>query len=711
MTRFSRHKTSEAGPDAPGGWPPLRAMALLVALHAVISLFGTVPGCLSVDEGIYRWMTKDFAATGSLEVRTGYRAFPSAETTSEFLPPHNGRSVPRYPYLFPLLATPFYKLAGFTGLFVLNNLAFLATVALTYVLARRLYRHEGTARLAASLLVFGTFAWEYSQAAWPHSLASLLVLGAFALAVIGLDQTSSRREVRWAALSGFVGGFAPGVRLDAILILPAVLALLLYHRPWRPKSAVAVLLGSLPGLAILGLTNRAKFGTFRPFSYGEDHTPVGAHTTPAFLIAAATGLILAWVLTRARAKARLRSLGMRSPRAGPVWPWLAAGFVLVVLLAVPSIRQGAGASVRHAYTLIVDLSTHRTRYDEPALRRSPGGGLVYLEAQKTALLQGLPWLAILLFPLTRIVRRGPQCSTLATLSLVPATFIAFEAVLFPDHGGLGLNLRYLVPILPFLSLLGAWSIREMQRALGPGPHARVMIAVAGVTIALLAVLVRFRFRTADTQEFLLLRVPLVLAGTLAAAIVAAFLLRRSPGRRAGSSESRRAGSSAGRLAAGVTGVLLATALGWSAFVALGYDYGHHRRQRVINRDLGRRTVEALPAAGILVTAPYVDPFLAVIERDGATLAFPDNDQFLDFPRLVAFNLAANQQVFAVFRLTQWTDLKRGPLAAYQVTPLASFEEEFDNGPSLRFVGEGSVAPSDPRRRFVLASIGQVPGSR
>ena len=55
------------------GLGPRLGLAFLAA-HVLVSLFGIVPGCLSIDEAIYRWMTRDFADTGSLEVRTGYRA-------------------------------------------------------------------------------------------------------------------------------------------------------------------------------------------------------------------------------------------------------------------------------------------------------------------------------------------------------------------------------------------------------------------------------------------------------------------------------------------------------------------------------------------------------------------------------------------------------------------------------------------------------------
>ena len=76
--------------------------------------------------------------------------------------------VPATPYLWPLLNLPLYRLVGFFGLFVLNSIAFIVLVAVCFALAKKILNDLNLALNASLIFIFGTFAWEYSQAAWPH---------------------------------------------------------------------------------------------------------------------------------------------------------------------------------------------------------------------------------------------------------------------------------------------------------------------------------------------------------------------------------------------------------------------------------------------------------------------------------------------------------------------------------------------------------------
>jgi len=57
----------------------------------------TVPGHLSVDEGIYHFMSQSPARSGSLAIWNGYDEFPSPELALLVGRPHDGLLMPQYP--------------------------------------------------------------------------------------------------------------------------------------------------------------------------------------------------------------------------------------------------------------------------------------------------------------------------------------------------------------------------------------------------------------------------------------------------------------------------------------------------------------------------------------------------------------------------------------------------------------------------------------
>src|SRR5690606_9920040 len=75
--------------------------------------------------------------------------------------------------------------------------------------------------------------------------------------------------------AGALIGIAATMRLDAIFALAPVLVI--HALTPRQRSVLALaesamtLLGLTPGLALLAATNRAKFGSWQPLSYGPWH--------------------------------------------------------------------------------------------------------------------------------------------------------------------------------------------------------------------------------------------------------------------------------------------------------------------------------------------------------------------------------------------------------------------------------------------------------
>ena len=77
-------------------------LVLLISVQFTFTLFVTVPGFISVDEGTYHMMVKNFSRSGTLEIWNGYEEFPSIELqAASHVRTHNGRLVSQYPYLMP----------------------------------------------------------------------------------------------------------------------------------------------------------------------------------------------------------------------------------------------------------------------------------------------------------------------------------------------------------------------------------------------------------------------------------------------------------------------------------------------------------------------------------------------------------------------------------------------------------------------------------
>jgi hypothetical protein len=626
-------------------------LGLLLSAHILISLLVTFPGYLSIDESLYHMMSKSYAATGGLEVWTGYREFPSWELSHEYIRVHFGRPVSQYPYLFPVITLPFYHLAGLHGLFLFNSFAFVALVALVFAMAYKLFRDKNLALNSCLILILATYAWEYSQAAWPHATSALFVTAAFYLAVSAYFAETLRSRIFFALTAGFVGGFAPGIRMDAFLVLPCLLLPFLFARPWRPLETAMVLAGTLPGIGVLAVTNYIKFGVLSPFSYG---TSFGGHTpsVPLDLVALLGGLLAgAWVLTRSPVVERMKKRKILV---------IGLAIALVAAAALIPVTQNMIVKVLNgAYMMIVDLRIHDINVKEPALERTPGGALVYIGGLKKSLLQSLPYLAALVIPLLALRRRNADFPALAMLFLVPVATAGFFAY-GRDHGGLCLNLRFFIAVLPFTSILVAYAIRDMHERWGTHIGAPIWTVVAIFTAGAFFLLTMEFPASLSDLEFPLLGLPLLIAGFLFALLIAGELIK----------------AEGVRLLQTGAYVFLIVAMLWSGLVAFFYDYPLHSRQRVTNYQVGEKLLPLIPPDSMFFTAPYIDPFMRLIEKDRVRIGLPGQDQFKDFPNLVEFHLKAGRRVFAAFPITFWEQLKAGPLKSYTISPILMFPGSF-----------------------------------
>ncbi len=626
------------------------SLFLIAVAHILISLFTIIPGYLSIDEVTYHMMTKNFSESGGLEIENGYREYPSPELESKFIFTRNGRLVSQYPYLYPILCNPFYRTWGYPGLFFINVMAFLGIVALCYSIAQKLFNDRNLALNSCFIFVLATFSWEYSQAAWPHATATLFLMAAFYIYICSFYAKTTQIAFSLALASGLVTGFAVGIRLDSIFVLPCLIIPFLFLKPRRPWLALAVCIGALPGLSILSATNYVKFGVLSLLSYGRSiESSMGLSEIKRYLPFAGLGIVtfvILWVLTRYPVASGLK----RYKR-----PAIIAAILLIVVLAmIPQVRNTVGKPLNGAYQLIVDLRIRDLDIKEGGLSRSPGGGMIYIHGLKKSLLQSCPYLVVLLLPFLRIVRLDKEYVPLILLFLIPVVFTGFYSYHNAWHGGLCLNLRYFIPILPFTSILSAYAWRELPGNLN-WQWSRISLLIGLLTSFIFLFLFQ-RAATIAQQEIPFLTLPLLLALLLIILLIICIKF----------AELNR------YLVARTFVAIFFMAMVWSGLVAFLYDYPLAYRFRQYNFNVADRAAKVVSNNSILFTNDY-DAFSGLIEKGRIRIACPGKDNFQDFPALAEFHLQKGHSVYAAFDLLRWEKIReKGLLDSFKVVPI-----EFD----------------------------------
>lgn len=628
-------------------------------LTVMVALLFPSGGHISVDEGTYNLMARGFAETGKFVLWNGYEDFPSPELSFQVVHAHEGRLVSQYPDVYTLLATPFYFLWGYDGLFVLSALAFVGVVALTFWMARRLFGATELAVNACLILTLATFAWEYSQATMPHALSALFVAGSASLCVAAFTQAAQPRSLLLALGSGLVLGFGVGVRLDVIFAAPAMTVPYLFLRPWRPSHLLACTLGAVPGLALLAVFNLAKFGTFAPFSYGASQ-PIETEQLISYLIILAAGAAVLALVLFATSPSGRRLIHQRRRTF-----LLGLGLLLAAVLISP---QGQALALRFAdglYQLLIDFRIRDLDLHQGGLSRGPSGGMIYLGGLKKSLLQSCPYLAALVVPLLALFRhRSEHRMSLAFLFLAPVGYVGVYSY-FAWHGALAMNLRYFVPFLPFTSILAAYAWREISVGLEARQRRKLLFICLCLSLAYIVFIVPRPSALAE-QEVILLTLPMMLAG----ALLVLLLLERFV-----QAEQRRI---LRRAAAAVFSV----ALTWSGVVAFTYDLPRSYLTRQSRAELTESIVPLIESDSLLFVPPSASLY-RLFEYDRVRIATPHFDDFQSFEALLKFHLGVGRPVYAWLDKLLTEGLKEHGLWAHlRYVPLVDHER----GRLVRIIG-------------------------
>ena len=445
----------------------IAACALVVAT-LLAAAFAVSDGFLNVDETVYFLGARALAATGALAVPNGWSDFASPDLRIMILAEGPGGLVPQYPAGTSLAGAPLIPAFGQKSLIALNVLAGIGTLFAGHALARRLFGEARVADLAVGLLVFATFWSEYVFGHWPHAISVFSTTLALVLFLDAFDR--EERAWRPAVLSGLVLGAGLLFRLDGVLLLPAIAAvtILWAARPIQDLAGGAA--GVLPMVLVLAATNAAKFGTWNPLSYGGGGggTNLSGHAVSfVLLLATLAGLVLMRTL-------RDTAIAPRILRAAPLALVAGLGIALFTPLAphVWSLARGIRAILLDATT----ISDAR-----PGVFPGPGGTLWFWGFPKKALVQSLPWLGCL-----ALLAGAPRARHGRSIAIVLIIFTvwALPFLMRSWHGGLGSNMRYLLPTLPLLCALAAVAILDLIRRAGSGHRAMAVGCAAGLVLSL-----------------------------------------------------------------------------------------------------------------------------------------------------------------------------------------------------------------------------------
>lgn len=429
---------------------PLRL--LVIAAVAMLALaFIVSAGLFNIDEFIYLSGARAFLERGSFAVSNAFGDSASADLRLWLLVDGPNGLTPQYPAGPAILGAPLLALFGTRGLMLLNVLAGIALLPVTWQLTKQNLGGERVAFAAVLLLTLGTFWLEYVYAIWPHSVSVLGVTTAFALTLACLRD--GREPVKRGAMAGAAVGAAVLFRTDSVLAGPAIgFAVLLFaERPIRFLAAAAA--GALPFVAAAALINLAKFGTLNPFSYGRTgsgSTSFSSHLSAVILLALAS----------------LALLGLRHLRWRPTKPQLIGAVAVagVLVLLVSPVREAAGKYLSGAWALLADSTTIVD--PRPGVVAQADGTLSFWGLWKKALGQSMPWLGLLLLALHQ---QTTESQRRVGRFLLIACFVWSLPFFFGAwHGGMGSNMRYFLPLVPMLCVYSAGLLLDFIRSIAGG---------------------------------------------------------------------------------------------------------------------------------------------------------------------------------------------------------------------------------------------------
>jgi hypothetical protein len=444
-----------------GGW-----VLFLLACHLALPREAFFSG----DAALKRLQTFALLRSGGRSVALSDESLaldPSGAFTP-FRPPstfrdERGQVQAVFPIAFALLNAPLSVFFGSFGFYLPALIGGLLSAWFTVRIARRVAGpRAGTA--AAALVISATPLTFYSLTIWEHALGCALILGAVdrLLACPG-----SRRH---GLAAGMLFGIAALLRVDALLLLGA--AVLALRRQEEHKPVIFPLVsGALPGTVLLLFLNQHYTGRWLPQVSENWRSALGGAWLGSMLLAAfrRVGHFLAAANRALTPDSRTIDLVVPTGGSNPFLYTTALGVGLAALAAAiwsrkSRSRGAAGLSTpspaadSRLRSIVIVWLVVRLLYvlsfagdGDPLVGVLHSGGILFFDP---------------LLPFLLVTRTGsPRSPRGWLLRFCVYGFLAIAATA-PNYGGMQYGLRYLLPLLPLLVVLGVAACQDLLRAAG-----------------------------------------------------------------------------------------------------------------------------------------------------------------------------------------------------------------------------------------------------
>jgi hypothetical protein len=427
---------------------PLPALAIVAVLYAGLAFFVLPKAAFfSSDEGLKLIQVQNFARKGIADFSLDYPG-RGLDPDLSYVPINNPPALIRegevyavYPIVFPLLATPLYRILGYAGLYVIPLASGLLTLVITCWLARLTGGSGMSSTIVLGLcspLIF------YSLVFWDHTLGTMLSTLAIVIVVKNADDAGRP----WLIAGGIVLGLAIWVRSEMYVMGLVVLASLFFVSSRRFVRTLSLCLGMLIALVPLWVFQFLVYGNFIGPHVGHftwlagelpitnDRTAIVYHT----LLEGNSSAVLSFLYIMAFVASAMLFRSSRLRRRSLL---IIVNFGILAIVTIPNLLEaGAGR---------------------------PLGGLI-----TTA--------PFLVFCFTTLVNSsvGQRNRILLAIGL---GYTALVCMLTPVDPGLQWGPRFLLPVFPILAVVATNNFRAL-RAGGELRSARLLRACFVSTVAL-----------------------------------------------------------------------------------------------------------------------------------------------------------------------------------------------------------------------------------
>jgi hypothetical protein len=422
-------------------------------------------GFATGDGSVKLWQVQGILRTGDLNAPLAYpgAVYDPDHQYAPFVEPwafwKDGKFYTEYTSPFIWASVPLYALLGHAGLMIWPWLCGMLLVVMSAWLAWRV-RPDRSAMLVP-LIVGLSPVLVYSLEFWEHTPGAALAV----FALVGVVKAlASRRRAWWLMASGAAIGLGLTMRAELYVYPIAIVGGLLFIRSALP------LIRSIGWLAVGGLITAGPWWLYQLITWGSPFGPRLQQNVP--------------VLGGTEMLARLGDTTGRN--WAMVWP-ADGSLVLVVLVAALLIIALLNLALRHKLLWLPDVAFWMGIIILMVLAVLLVGQLA--EGQRPDdLLTTFPIVLLFLLPAPRrtaLPTTNDQRPTtiIRFLTVVPLAFIILVILVSPFHGGIQWGPRFLLPIIPPLTvvvidrLANLWGAIKRSARIGLATALIVLIAV------------------------------------------------------------------------------------------------------------------------------------------------------------------------------------------------------------------------------------------